>query len=1384
MESMGTRILVTILVGLVSSICFGQQLQPKIDNQSVVVKIDQQNNSKAGNARTFNIADISRQFPKSSYTPLKTHQSKSASPSVLDGIYKIRFSEPQHIEQLLKRLRAYPNVIYAEPVYLDSPLLVPNDPEANPSTGSQYHLDLVKAYDAWDITTGDTAITIAILDTGVDPNHEDLGNIQYNYDDPVNGIDDDGNGYIDDFAGWDFADEDDDPTADQNDHGSHVAGVSSASTNNATGIAGIGYNSRYVPIKIFLSSSGFASNSYEAIIYAADQGYDVINLSWGSVESFTQYRQDIINYAVLEKDVVVVAAAGNTPDELNFYPASYDNVLSVAASDQTDNKTSFSTYGRHVDLMAPGIDIYSTRDGSYRTDFGTSFASPMVAGAAALLRDLHPNWTARQIMEQIRVTTDNVYAIGSNSAYDSLLGSGRLNIYNALTDSATQSVRLSGLSFSNGIGDYAYFGDTITLSASFTSYLSDIENFTATVYCDSEYVTFVNNQVHLDRIDSMQEITNTSIRFILSEETPGSAPLNFKFEYTADTSYSDFEFDEYSTSPENINFGEGNSQLTVLPNGSLGYDDNDVEDGVGFSYMNDRLLDKIGIIMGLNKDSVLDNSMISYSLTARSFDFQTEQKTKYYKHPAADLFIEGTFNDQASNSAILDLKIDQRFYGWNTGTSSSNIIAEYRISNASSSNYDSLYFGLLSDFDLQDSSTNMVGWENSRKLGFVTDVDSTIYAGIALLTGQDAYFTRSDINGDMGAFLDDSSKFALVSNMDTTALSNANIVQTNAGLIEMLPAGESTKIAFVLSAAPSYSELLLQIDDAINQYNNIANSARITDYIEVCENTNAYLNPRIGTNHNFYTDASLTNLIGAGDSIEVGPITSDSIIYMVNTDSSYQSDVYAFSVIAKSATANFSMSTDTLFIGDTPTNEVTFTDHSPDAISWNWDLGEGTLTNLQHPSNAYNTAGTYTISLAIESSFGCLDTLHQQLFVAERNEQPVINDITICNGASASISATNTSTIAVYQDQDQETLLFEGASFTSGPIDSDTIFYVTNTESGFESLPVTVDVLLDEINVQYRFLPDTTELVETAIVLINESGNSASQEWYIDGQSIGTNASQTFILPNEESFSLMLEVTSPLGCMASVTNQITPVTSPTPTVSNQVVCKNTLVEISPGNGNIFRFYGDEALSQVLSMGNKMVIDSIQSDTTIYVTSMDSLIEGNFAELSISLVDFEVDILTDPDSIILDGPTALTLSSSNSEITDYEWYIDNELVEISDSPVLFFESPDTINITLVAQNEDGCIDQETIVYKILEQEIVTNVAMESSEYLIFPNPTTKYINIAGGYKVLKIVTTTGREKGFNVTDTGVIDLQGFTPGIYFIILMFDGKTSIQKLVVSR
>lgn len=329
---------------------------------------------------------------------------------------------------------ARPEVLWASPNFVyerDPRELVPNDPQY----GSQYHHALMQNPAAWNLTLGSSSVVIAVTDDGVDWAHQDLAaNIWSNVDELAgNGIDDDGNGYIDDVRGWDFSSNDNNPTPQNGDsHGTHCAGIAAAATNNALGVAGTAGGAAIMPIRFYGSGAWTSTVIAQSYKYAVDNGAKIISTSY-NVDGFTG---DPIYEAGLQymydAGALHLNAAGNN-NELNSSRLTYGTTLFVANTTSGDLRNSSSNYGDGIDIAAPGTSILATNPGNaYGYKTGTSMATPNVAGVAALIWSLNPAWTRDQVAAQLVGTADNIDAL--NPLYAGLLGSGRANSFRALTE--------------------------------------------------------------------------------------------------------------------------------------------------------------------------------------------------------------------------------------------------------------------------------------------------------------------------------------------------------------------------------------------------------------------------------------------------------------------------------------------------------------------------------------------------------------------------------------------------------------------------------------------------------------------------------------------------------------------------------------------------------------------------------------------------------------------------------------------------------------------------------------------------------------------------------------------------------------------------------------
>lgn len=473
--------------------------------------------------RNFNVSKIYAPFRNSGDVSLSNFDES------LTRVFEVFYSNPIDPYELCKELMKNPAVEYATPVFKRfTNDFYPNDPDSS----KQWYINNLQMKKAWGLSKGDKTVKIAIIDSGVDWEHSDLQeNIWINpgengldnegKDKRSNGKDDDGNGKIDDWHGWDmignitqnelFAGqykEDNDPKNLTGFHGTHVAGCASAVTNNKIGIAGIGFNCSLIPIKCSpdAATSGIF-RAYEAIAYAANLGADIINCSWGG-PGFSPFEQEVIT-AAFKKGCVVVAAAGNDNqfniDDGGQFPAGYDNVLCVGSSGSNNRVSSFSNIGISVTVYTPGSSIYSTMpNNSYSNQNGTSMAAPITSGIAGLVKTLHMDWTPKQIIHQIRSTSDNVVTTDSNKRH---IFYGRANAFKALDYNRGQANTVPGLEISEAkfvTGDALTDYDPKLMSLKVTNYLSNANNVKITIASIDDILSVSGGAIDIGSLSNLQ----------------------------------------------------------------------------------------------------------------------------------------------------------------------------------------------------------------------------------------------------------------------------------------------------------------------------------------------------------------------------------------------------------------------------------------------------------------------------------------------------------------------------------------------------------------------------------------------------------------------------------------------------------------------------------------------------------------------------------------------------------------------------------------------------------------------------------------------------------------------------------------------------------------
>ncbi len=480
----------------------------------------------------------------------------------VERLYIVEYSVGVDSYDMAQELMNNPEIEYAVPVFNRYTTdYTPNDPNIS----NQWHID-DNAKKAWDITKGSADVVIAIVDSGTDWQHPDLiDNIYINPNEiPDNGIDDDNNGYIDDVNGWDFVgnltfqqainrqwspDNDPKPSFASNDHGTHVAGCASATTDNAVGIASIGFNTKLMPVKCGSDNWNNGGTrgifrGYEALMYAAENGADIINCSWGG-PGFNAAEQEIVN-SIVDMGVLIVASAGNDSqniDEESFYPAGLNNILCVGSIQSNSRRSSFTNYGVRTDIYAPGSGIYATLPSNrYGNKSGTSMAGPVAAGLAALIKSIHPDWTPHQIAAQMRSTTDPV----SNVATDDIpLYFGMINTLKALqanannfSENRTKGMAVSETDFDQNSIINNYSAKTIELKL--INYLAPVAGVKLEFLAMDKFFDVLTSEIIVNGLTTL-DTSNLQFRIKLNDLNPwydGFARVLIK--YTAED-YTDYQ---------------------------------------------------------------------------------------------------------------------------------------------------------------------------------------------------------------------------------------------------------------------------------------------------------------------------------------------------------------------------------------------------------------------------------------------------------------------------------------------------------------------------------------------------------------------------------------------------------------------------------------------------------------------------------------------------------------------------------------------------------------------------------------------------------------------------------------------------------------------------
>lgn len=712
----------------------------------------------------------------------------------------------------------------AEPVHIYQLAGVPNDSLSS----EQEMLATIRAYDAWDVEGGSAGVTIGISDSGILQEHEDLAPQLFVREGeiPDNGVDDDGNGYIDDYRGYNFCTSDDGTPPGNTfnsteGHGTGVAGICAAAVNNGIGIAGVAGACTIVPLKTMPNNVPGIVYGYESIMYCALNNVQVVNCSWGGY-SPSCINESIIRYAI-ERNVAIVAAAGNHGSATPFYPGSYHGVLNVGVTDAADNVISMSGHGPTVDVMAPGQGTITTsNDGTYGGFCCTSGSSPIVAAVVGLVRSRYPEYSARQALATVKASATPAPWTSVPATIDErLLPKGRVDVLAAVTpDSARVDLEVQSVNV-RALGDSRWtVGDTISVTPVIANTLR-----TATVGgLSMADIIWPTPLQPLRLLPSTPDTTSRAIEvgdslqlpslsFVVQQQTDASAFVHAQLR--VDTELFDLVL-PVTPAPEFRTIHNDVLAVSLGDRGRMGNTDLSRGQGAGLTFKQYcGQLYESGLMVSVG-DRVVDAVRASRG-TNDHF-----RPVKRFVRP--DTMVAVVNDGDAPDSLRSGVELEQRV--WMAGADSAAIVIDLTVTNRSDTTWPTMSVAYFSDWDLGTNPSRNRGYvvdgEANRSLQIATSVvpdEPAVALGVSSVFADARPIAITMDNTATYQGFSMAAKWALL-NQNTEQYTEVNDIATVTGIhfSDPIPPGGRRELRYVISLATA-------ADDAIRVARTVDGSA-------------------------------------------------------------------------------------------------------------------------------------------------------------------------------------------------------------------------------------------------------------------------------------------------------------------------------------------------------------------------------------------------------------------------------------------------------------------------------------------------------------------------------------------------------------------------------
>lgn len=1331
---------------------------------------------------------------------------------LLRRTYQIKFNAVDKVDAIIRDIAQIPVIEYAEKKELHGHFLTPNDLGANTTTGTgMWHLYRMNAQQAWDLSTGSANVVVAVADDAILSTHQDLTNkLVTGYDAPTGGSNTNPCGSND------------------GNHGTHVSGTVGAQTNNGIGVASIGFNVSVMPVKIG-NCNGQLTHGYEGINWAANNGADVINMSWGG-GGFSNYGQNVCN-AAFNAGSILVAAAGNDGTNQQFYPAAYNNVIAVASTTTNDAKSGFSQYGTWITVSAPGSAIrstWATSNTAYSRIQGTSMASPNVAGLVGLMKSYVPTVSNTNIINCLLSSAANINA--ANPSYIGQLGTGRIDafaalqcmgLYNVNVDAGISAINspsstVCGASFTPQVTLRNFGANTLTSVTINYEWNGNPQTFNWTGSLTTGQTTLITLPVQSGGAGSYTFTASTSNPNNTTDENPGnnSSSISFVMDPNGQvvdlTLITDCYGDEITwniTNEDglqvttggpyaNITGGATNNYALCLPVGCYTFNIIDTYgDGMyGSQWQN--------CSVNGNYYMTDEGGATLFQMTAANADFGYGTSHNFCVI-APNVFNDAGVAQIASPSGLvcsstINPEVELRNFGLNALTSAdinyqtSGGLQTFswtgNLASGQSTNVVLPAIGVTSGsitITAYTSSPNGVADDNSAN--DQSQKALMVYSGAGLPLPFTETFENSPFTTNWTIDNPDNETTWEVVTVSGTAPGN------KAAKMDFFNYAQASRRDGMISPKlnlAGYSSVDLTFEHAYRRFNQTATDSLIVYVSADCGNTynRVFARGENGTG-TFATATTTTVAFNPANSGEwcMGTVGSD--CYSVNLDSYIGQQVLIKFEGFNAGTVGNNLYIDNINVIGIPANNtptpsftensqiiceggsVAFTDQSTANITgWNWSFpgGSPTTSTSQNPTVTYPSAGNYDVTLEVTNAFGTETiTVTNHITV---NTPPNVTisspSTTICEGSSTNLVASGANSYT------WDNGLGSGPSKTVSPTTTTTYEVTGSAGQGCTNTQSITITVIPQPNV-------SSSATETSICNGNNTTISASgADTYSWNNGLGAGAIHS-VSPTQTTTYTVTGTVGTCTNTSSITVTVIEEAELQVNAGSLSICEGEGTTISANGGTDYTWNPPLGLSSTTGSP----VTASPTVTTTYTVEGNTTCGPATANITITVTE------APPTPIIYQQGNVLSTTVSGG--SSVQWYLNGSPIAGATSANYTISENGTY--TVVITNGNGCSSSSAAT----NAELDTSGLEENNlgfGYLLFPNPThgefkltvyglTEAVNFKI-YDVLGKEINLNKETSISSNSTLNFDLTGYSEGVYFISFSTIKGTIIEKIVLQK